>query len=130
MSEMFFVIKVFLFSVVMIAVMQIKIGERNLEQHSQNWMHSSSLVHLLNAVSVSASRAITNGYHYIRGEIGTKSDNADNKNTKKPAVVSRLGIDMRHELRRFTSEVKSNFTKEAARTNESKDVKMIDESEL
>ena len=130
MSEMFFVIKVFLFSAAMIAVMQIKIGERNLEQHSQNWMHSSSLVHLLNSVSISASRAITNGYHFIRGEIGTKSDNVDNKNTKKSAVVSRHGIDMHHELKRFTSEVKSNFTKESARTNESKDVKMIDESEL
>ena len=41
MSEMFFVIKVFIFTAVVVALMQIKIGDHNIEQHSQNWLQPS-----------------------------------------------------------------------------------------
>ncbi len=139
MSEMFYVIKVFLFSAMIIAILQIKIGDHNLEQHSQNWLHSSSLVHILNSVSISASRAISNGYHFVRGEMGARLGSNDPKENKKTAAAAHHGLDIRHEIHKLSSEAKSLLDKEAAQdpvdskkdTNlNTKDIKMIDESEL
>lgn len=132
MSELFFVIKVFLFSVVVMAVLQIKIGDHNIEQHSQNWLHSSSLVQILNTVSIGASHAITDGYRYVRGEVGAKFGGTESKTPKKQTSSGFHGIDIRHEFHQVSTEVKSAINKEKARISEeaAKDIKMIDESEL
>ncbi len=129
MSEMFFVIKVFLFSALMMALLQIRVGDHNIEQHSQNWLHSSSVVQVLNNVSLGASRAITNGYRYVRGEMGAQLGASQAKASEKSKSVSSFhGIDVRHEFHKFSNEAKNEYNKEKDRIKE--EVKTVEESEL
>ncbi len=131
MSELFFVVKVFLFSSLVMALMQIKIAERTIEQRSQVFLHSSRLVQTLNSVSISASRAIANAYHFVRGEVGAKLGSTDKASAKKSSANLLHGLDIQHEFHRFSSEVKSVLAnKDSSTTTGDKEIKMVDESEL
>ncbi len=103
MSEMFFVIKVFIFTAVVVALMQIRIGDHNIEQRSQNWLHSSSLVQVLNSVSIGATKAVTDGYHFVGAKLGGVQNKSESKvataaNRKPSSFTFHHGLDIRHEL--------------------------------
>ena len=121
MSDMFFVIKVFLFTAVVVAIMQIKIGDRNIEQHSQNWLHSSSLVHTLNTVSNGANKLITDGYHYIGAQINSANGNKQASSSSGESKTSapkkqgsfsfHHGLDIRHELHQAKEKIEEEGSK-------------------
>ena len=117
MSEMFFVIKVFLFTLVVMAMMQIKIGDQSVEERSQNWLHSSSLVHSLNSVSNGASKAMTDAYHYVEAKlsgVSTKSESkvAASSSPKKASAFSfRHGLEIKHDFHRVKEKVEEEADK-------------------
>lgn len=116
MSEMFFVIKVFIFTLVVVAVMQVKVGDRNIEQRSQSWLHSSSLVHVLNSVSVGAGKVFTDSYHYVGNKLSAIENKADtskiaNTSKKQSSFSFKHGLDIRHELHQAKEKIEEEASK-------------------
>ncbi len=121
MSELFFVIKVFLFTVVVMAVMQIKVGDQSLEQRSSHWLRTSSLVDVLNSVSVGASKALNDGYHYIKNSMNAKLGLNDSTNGSK---------DISEKSASSESRAKNGKDRESASTPILKNVKFVHESQI
>jgi hypothetical protein len=79
-SEIFFVLKTMLITVVIVTCLQIKIGQRTVEERSLSWMHRSVAIDALRGVADGAVVAIENGYSWGRtfvekqmGKSGAKS---------------------------------------------------------
>ena len=62
MADMFFMLRMVVFTFIIVVIMQIKIGPATLEQHSQEWLHSSSMVTSLQGVAEGAVKVLTQGY--------------------------------------------------------------------
>ena len=127
MSEMFYVLKVFIFSAFVMALMQIKIADQSIEQRSQAWLHSSSVVQVLNKVSLGASKAITKGYHFVRGEVSSNSTASPVKSSQQvqSAFNFHHGLNIKHNLKQVTTEAEA-----AAEGVEEKSLKLIHSSQL
>ncbi len=63
MSDLFFTAKMMAITVVLVLVMQIKIGDHTLEEKSLAWIHQSSAVENLRTVASGATQAISQGYN-------------------------------------------------------------------
>lgn len=72
MSELKFVAKIFIFSFLVLGLMQIKIGNKKIEHISNHWLTTSSLVHTLNTVAHGAYKAMNDGYQIARNTIHSK----------------------------------------------------------
>ena len=66
MSEIFFVLKSILITVVIVTCLQIKIGPKTVEERSLTWMHRSVAIDALRGVADGAVVAIENGYAWGR----------------------------------------------------------------
>lgn len=66
MSEIFFVIKTLVVTVLIVAVLQIKIGPQTIEQRSLSWMKNSNAIEALRGVADGAVAAIGNGYSWAK----------------------------------------------------------------
>jgi hypothetical protein len=75
MSELFFVVKTFIFSVIVVFLMQIKIGQSTIEQRSMKWIQQSDVVESLQAVAEGAVLAARQGAKTVsdlaNGKIGS-----------------------------------------------------------
>ncbi len=129
MFELFFVIKVFLFTVVVMALMQIKVGNQSLEQHSSRWLRSSNVVGILNSVSVGASKALNDGYNYIKNTMNAKMGSNEHPEKSNTQVASSgtafHSVNIRHQNR-----VTENREQAQTSTPILKDVKFVHESQL
>lgn len=61
MSEFFFVVKIFLATIAIVFLMQVRIGRATVEQHSIAWLHTSTAVEALRGVADGAVAAALNG---------------------------------------------------------------------
>lgn len=75
MSELFFVVKLFLLTVAIVLVMQIQVGDRSLESHAMNWVQSSTLVEPMNAAARGGAKLVRDLTRSIEARV--------NKNTGK-----------------------------------------------
>lgn len=64
MGEFFFVVKVFMATVLIVLLMQIRIGRATVEQHSIGWLHTSNAVEALRGVADGAIAAAFNGVEW------------------------------------------------------------------
>ncbi len=71
MSDLFFIIRMMVLTVVIVLIMQIKIGPSTLEQHSADWIHNSSVVSSLRLVSDGAVKALTQTYKSVAAILDT-----------------------------------------------------------
>jgi uncharacterized membrane protein len=65
MSEVYFVLKAFAVTIVLVFVMQMKVGNSTIEERSLNWMHHSGAIESLRGVADGGVLAVTNGLHYV-----------------------------------------------------------------
>ena len=65
MGEFMFVVKTFIFTLILVVIMQIKIGGFTIEEHSLDWLHESSVVRELQEVAQGAIRASKSGYKTV-----------------------------------------------------------------
>jgi hypothetical protein len=65
MNEFFFVIKSLIMTVVLILLMQIKIGKQTVEQHSLNWLHESTATQALRGVADGAVSVGESSYDWL-----------------------------------------------------------------
>ena len=69
MSEIFFVAKALVISMIVIMLMQIKIGQNTIEQRSLEWMRESVAVQALRGVAESAVTVFGLGYDWVKKQI-------------------------------------------------------------
>ncbi len=77
MGDIFFVVKCFVATLVIVVLLQIKVGNRTLESHTVNWIHRSDLVHQLQDVAEGAVKAGKSGTHQVAGLFEDKIDDID-----------------------------------------------------
>ncbi|MBX3020623.1 MAG: hypothetical protein KF799_03010 [Bdellovibrionales bacterium] len=83
MSEFFYVIKLFLLTLVIVLVMQIQIGERTFESHAMSWLHTSALVAPLNMAATGGAKMIKDLTAKVNSSITKNSDKNVEKNKKE-----------------------------------------------
>lgn len=71
MSDLLFIIRMVIITVVVVLLMQIKIGPATIEQHSTEWLHTSSVVTSLQGVSEGAVKILTQTYKTIVTSLDT-----------------------------------------------------------
>jgi hypothetical protein len=64
-GDLFFVIKSFLFTIVVVVLLQIRIGSMTLENHALKWIHNSSVVENLQGVAAGAVKAAHEATHKL-----------------------------------------------------------------
>ncbi|MFK8136818.1 MAG: hypothetical protein AB8E15_00530 [Bdellovibrionales bacterium] len=69
MDDMFFAIKATIITVVLVGLMQIKVGQHTIEQKAYNWIKSSYLVAELNQVSQGAIIAMREVFQGVSGTL-------------------------------------------------------------
>lgn len=89
MSDVFFVLKSLVVTVVLVFLMQIRIGPATIEQHSLAWLQNSVFVDNLRNVAAGAIKAATNGYQSLTGG-AHEEPVVSNDAAAKPAPGSRL----------------------------------------
>ena len=62
MGDLFFVIKSLVLTVILVAVMQVRIGGRTLEHQTTAWIQNSSVVDNLRMVAEGAVKVVSEGY--------------------------------------------------------------------
>lgn len=79
MTEVTFVLKTFLASILIVLTMQIKINSRTVENHMLVWIHSSSVTQYLQQVAMGASKGIhqveTQAHVFFKKNFGKKNAN-------------------------------------------------------
>lgn len=73
MGDLFFVLKSFAITAVIVVLMQIKIGPQTIEQRSLSWLHQSFLAEQLQNVAEGAVKAGREGYRAVAGFTGLGS---------------------------------------------------------
>ena len=66
MSELFFVIKTALFSVLVLLVLQMKFEGSTLEKHSEDWIYHSRAGHEMQSVARGAVKAGYEGWDWVK----------------------------------------------------------------
>lgn len=78
MSEFFFVLKTLIFSLAILFVLQMRMGDRTLEERSENWIYRSAVGIELQSVSRGAVKAGEEGWEWFKAKVAeltaTKSD--------------------------------------------------------
>ncbi|HVK60895.1 MAG TPA: hypothetical protein VM432_05065 [Bdellovibrionales bacterium] len=75
MSDFLFVVKCIVATLVMLIFMQMRVGNRTIEQHSLRWIQQSSAVEELRVVAEGAVHAATEGYSRASTYFGQKTNN-------------------------------------------------------
>jgi ribosomal protein L12E/L44/L45/RPP1/RPP2 len=73
MSEMFFVLKTLVVTVIVVMLMQIKVGRATLEEHSMRWIRNSDAVETLRYVAEGAVRIAESGAKTLSSSLAWKS---------------------------------------------------------
>lgn len=73
MSDFVFFLKLFLLTVALVLVMQIKIGERSFESHAMGWVQTSPLVQPINTAAHGGAKVIKDLTEAVNGAIAHNS---------------------------------------------------------
>ena len=82
MTEIVFFFKLFLLTVAIVLVMQIKVGERSVESHAMGWVQTSALVAPMNSVASGGAKAVRDLTDYVNSSI-SKNSHKPKKEEKK-----------------------------------------------
>lgn len=76
MADLFFVIKTFLFTVALVVLMQIKVGNTTIEARAHTWIQEAGIHRSLGKVAFGAVTAMKDGAHYVRSWVAGDVDNS------------------------------------------------------
>ena len=80
MADLFFVVKTFLFTLALVVLMQIKIGELTIEDHTHAYIQDSAIHTTLAKVATGAVVAMKDGVQYVREWMADDSRSAQKAN--------------------------------------------------
>ncbi len=66
MADFFFVVKTFLFTLALVVVMQIRIGDATIEERSHEWIQESAIHRTLGKVAFGAVTVMKDGVAYVQ----------------------------------------------------------------
>lgn len=69
MSELIFVVKSLVLTVVLVVFMQVKVGNASLEAYSQNWLQKSTVSVYLQSVAAGGALALKNLFYSVKGGV-------------------------------------------------------------
>lgn len=92
MSELFFVIKSFIISIVLIMFLQVKLGNTTVENHTFSWIHGSAIGKHLAKVAEGGTLVIKNGITSITQFI-SKTISGNSKIIPETTKASRLNFE-------------------------------------
>lgn len=69
MGDFFFVVKTFLYTLALVVLMQIKVGDTTIEERSHTWIQQSDLHRSLGKVALGAVTVLRDGTQYVQGWI-------------------------------------------------------------
>jgi hypothetical protein len=94
-ADFFFVLRTFAIAIALFLAMQIRVGNRSVEQHSVAWLHSSSVVDSIQNVAEGAVHVFHVAGHKISGVVThlpkIKIEEPAEKNVDKKRVAKRVG---------------------------------------
>jgi hypothetical protein len=70
MGDIFFVLKSLALTLIVVLLLQLRVGGKTLESHSMNWIHESSAVEILQSVAEGGARLIREGFSNVSELIG------------------------------------------------------------
>ncbi len=73
MSELMFVLKSFLLTVIFVIALQVKVGNSSLEQHSQRWLQKSSVSLYVQSVASGGALALRNLFFSAKSSLTTRA---------------------------------------------------------
>ncbi len=66
MADLFFIVKTFLFTIALVVVMQIRIGDSTIEERSHEWIQNSAIHRTLGKVALGAVTVMKDGVAYAQ----------------------------------------------------------------
>jgi len=69
MSELMFVVKSFIITVVLVVAMQVKVGNSSLEAYSQSWLQKSSVSIYVQSVAAGGALALRNLFFTVKSSV-------------------------------------------------------------
>lgn len=72
MSAFFFVVKTVILTVVIVILLQVRVGRSTIEEHSLAWMHRSQAMEALRGVADGAVAAGINGFYWVKDAVQKK----------------------------------------------------------
>lgn len=100
MTDLLFVIRMVIITVVIVLLMQIKIGPATIEQHSTEWLHSSSAVASLQGVSEGAVKVLTQTYKAVVTSLDTNIGKVFRKDEMPGTRAAAFGFQRSAEFMR------------------------------
>lgn len=91
MGDFLFVLKTLVITIVLVLLMQIKIGTATIEQHSLAWIQNSAITDTLRSVAQGAVKATVQGYRWMSSAFDT---NVGKRFSKENEPGSRLSIKL------------------------------------
>jgi hypothetical protein len=71
MLDFLYVVKMLIFTIIVVFLLQIKIGTSSIEQHSLRFLRGSTAVHELNGVAKGAMKVMSRGYNWVVSTVGS-----------------------------------------------------------
>ncbi len=71
MADFFFVVKTLLFTLALVVLMQIRVGESTIEERSHEWIQGSAIHRTLGKVALGAVTVMKDGVAYVQGWIAS-----------------------------------------------------------
>jgi hypothetical protein len=101
MGEVFFVLKTMVITIVVVMILQIKIGSSTIEQKSMTWIHESVVVESLRGVADGAVKIFSKGFNSVRSTItGDVSDRLSSETKAASFELKRGEAYYREQWRR------------------------------
>jgi hypothetical protein len=82
MGEVFFVLKTMVITIVVVMILQIKIGSSTIEQKSLTWIHESVVVESLRGVADGAVKIFSKGFNSVRSAVTDRVSDGVSTETK------------------------------------------------
>ncbi len=83
MSEFFFVVKTALFSILLLMVLQMRVGNSTLERHSEHWIYQSRVGAEMQTVARGAVRAGQEGWAWIKFQIQDQTGSSQERSSRR-----------------------------------------------
>ncbi|MNJ93529.1 hypothetical protein D3C87_112110 [compost metagenome] len=74
MEELKFVLKCFLFTALLVVMMQVKVGGTSLEQHSYRWLQRSTVSQYIQSVAAGGAMALRNLSYSVKDGVASTVD--------------------------------------------------------
>ena len=104
MGDLFFVLRVTFITVVVVVIMQVKVGEETLEERARRWAANAPLVEVLQEVADGAVLLVAEGYQHVTASMTDRFHDKVSKEDQPGFRTMKLHLNRRGEQVRARAE--------------------------